>query len=47
MPDFSLRKFVDSDFMRIFAALKLKTVLEERDLRDLHFGTRYISHYWL
>ena len=47
MPDFSLRNFVDSDFMLNFAALKLKTVLEERDLRDLHVGTRYISQYWL
>ena len=44
MPDFSLRNFVDSDFMRIFAALKLKTVLEERDLRDLHVGTRYTAN---
>ena len=47
MPDFSLRNFVDSDYMLNFAALKLKTVLEERDLRDLHVGTRYISQYWL
>ena len=30
--------------MRIFAALKLKTVLEERDLRDLHVGTRYTAN---
>ena len=36
----SLRNFMDSDFMLIFAALKLKTVLEERDLRDLHVGTK-------
>ena len=44
LPYISWENFVDSNFMLNFAALKLKTVLEERDLRDLHVGTRYTAN---